>query len=279
MAERDPGAVDVEDIFVLHPPAFQDGKGLSRERFIELDQVDFVPGKSGPAQQFLHCRHRTKTHPRRVAAGRGPAHEKAERLQAERFQLVLGNHQTGRGGIVLLAGIAGRNGPAFNERLQLAHALQAGIGANALILVENDRWPLALRNADGHDFAVEPACRPGRGGAMMALHGEPIGRLAGDIVIPRQVFGGLDHAGDDSEPFDRLRAFPPAIQPVIELHRPGAGAVSHIGGVVFDIAHALHAAGEHDIGSPGLHRHRGVDDRLQTAAAAPVNLAAWHFDR
>jgi hypothetical protein len=40
--------------------------------------------------------------------------------------------------------------------------------------------------------------------------------------------------------------------------------------VVLDIAHALDATGDHDIGSARLHHHRRVDHRLQAAAASAI---------
>jgi len=41
---------------------------------------------------------------------------------------------------------------------------------------------------------------------------------------------------------------------------------------VLDVAHRFNAAGDDDVGSAGLHRHRGGDDGLQPAAAATVDL-------
>ena len=55
-------------------------------------------------------------------------------------------------------------------------------------------------------------------------------------------------------------------------HVPGARARAHRGRVVLDVAHALDAAGDDDIGGAGLDHHRRGDDRLQAAAAAPVDL-------
>jgi len=41
---------------------------------------------------------------------------------------------------------------------------------------------------------------------------------------------------------------------------------------VLDVAHRLHTAREHDVGSTGLHRHGRGDHGLQAAAAATVDL-------
>ena len=76
-----------------------------------------------------------------------------------------------------------------------------------------------------------------------------------------------------------LRALAAALEAVVQRHRAGARAPAHVGRVVLDVAHALDAAGEHDVGGAGLHHHRRVDDGLQAAAAAAVELHAGHVDR
>jgi hypothetical protein len=46
--------------------------------------------------------------------------------------------------------------------------------------------------------------------------------------------------------------------------------------VVLRLAHAFGAARDHDIGDAGLHAHGGVDDRLQSRTATPVQLQPRH---
>ncbi|HEV7694092.1 MAG TPA: hypothetical protein VGO52_24880, partial [Hyphomonadaceae bacterium] len=48
------------------------------------------------------------------------------------------------------------------------------------------------------------------------------------------------------------------------------GAAAHVVGIVFDVGHALDAAGDHNVRSSCLDEHGGVDDRLQARAAAAV---------
>ena len=45
------------------------------------------------------------------------------------------------------------------------------------------------------------------------------------------------------------------------------------------VAHRLGPAGQHHVGRAGLDHHRRGDDRLQPAAAAPVDLQPRHADR
>src|SRR3546814_1220571 len=43
---------------------------------------------------------------------------------------------------------------------------------------------------------------------------------------------------------------------------------------MFDVRHALGTAGDDDVGSAGLHHHRGLDDSLEPGAATTVELKA-----
>src|SRR5690606_18231328 len=107
---------------------------------------------------------------------------------------------------------------------------------------------------------------------------EGVRLLPGDVVLPGEILGRLDHPGDAAEALDGLRALAAAIEPVVQLDRAGALAPAHVGRVVLDVAHALHAAGHDDVGRAGLHHHRGRGDRLQAATAAPVERHAGDLD-
>ena len=60
---------------------------------------------------------------------------------------------------------------------------------------------------------------------------------------------------------------------------PAVGAPAHRVHVELDLAHALDAAGEDDVGDAGLHLHSGEADRLEAGAAAAVELEARHLHR
>src|ERR1700730_14476469 len=112
MAERDAGSVDVEpvvDVLELQSPARQHGEYLHRERLIDLDQAQIVETVAGSAEELLDRAHRSDAHARRDAAHAAPAPELADRHQPHLVQSVLGHYQAGRGGVVLLAGVARRH--------------------------------------------------------------------------------------------------------------------------------------------------------------------------
>ena len=194
------------------------------------------------------------------------------------LELVFSHHQAGGGGIVLLAGVARGDHPAF-ERAQLAQALQGRIGAVAFVVREHDRVALFLRDRHRHQLVVELARRPGRSGALVAACGIHIAGLAADIPVFGEVLGGFDHPGNDPEAFGRLAHHAAAGEPVVERQIARAHTLANVCGIMFDVRHAFAPARHHHVAHPGLDHHRGVDHRLQARAASPVKLVARHFDR
>src|SRR6185437_708677 len=140
------------------------------------------------------------------------------------------------------------------------------------------RISAALRHADLHQLVVELAGFPRGRGALVAHGGVLVAGLAADLVVAGEVVGGLDHPGNDAEAADRLAHHPAAGEAVVHRHRAGPGPVAHVEGVVFDVAHALDAAGDDHVGRAGLNHHRRVDHRLQAGAAAAVELVAGRLD-
>ena len=141
---------------------------------------------------------------------------------------------------------------------------------------EDFRVALALRDGDGNELVREAVFLPGLRGALVALHRIGVAILPADLIIAREIFGCLDHAGDDAEARDRLAHHAAARETVVHGDRARARAVAHVGRIIFDIAHALDAARDDDIGSAGLDHHRRVDNGLQARAAAAVELVAGH---
>ena len=282
MAQGDARAVDVEALFEFverATPALEHRQCLRRKGFVQLDQVHAVHREAGALEQLGNGGHGADAHARGFAPRHRPTREEGQRLQAERGQAVFGHHQAGRGGIVLLRGIAGRHDAVLHDGLELAQGLQIGVGAHAFVAVHGDGFALAARHHHGHHFVGELAGGPGRTRAALAAHRKGVGLLARDAEIARQVLGGFDHAADVAEALLGLRAHPAPLEPVVQGDRTGTLAPAHIGRVVLDVAHALDAAGHHDVGHTGLHHHRGRGHRLHTTAAATIDLQARHLDR
>jgi hypothetical protein len=71
-----------------------------------------------------------------------------------RGQFVFRHHQAAGRGIVLLAGIAGRDGAALSPGAARP-AVERGVGADAFVLGEGSGVALALRHGHRHDLVVE----------------------------------------------------------------------------------------------------------------------------
>ena len=147
------------------------------------------------------------------------------------------------------------------------------VGARVLVAVDAARAVLAVGDLDGDDLLGERAALVRVDRPLVGAQGELVLLLARDRVLAAEVLGRLDHparhrvvgaAGGDAA----------ADQAVLEHRAAGAGAPAQRGRVELGLAHALGAAGQHEVGGPGLHLHRRVDHRLQPGAAAAVDLQA-----
>src|SRR5690606_31544404 len=88
-------------------------------------------------------------------------------------------------------------------------SVSIGVGAVTLVMRENNRVALLLRNRHGHQLIVEEPVRPCGRGALVAANRIGVARLAADVIVLRKILGRLDHSGDHAEAFHRLRHHPP----------------------------------------------------------------------
>ncbi len=115
-------------------------------------------------------------------------------------------------------------------------------------------------------------------GAPVRVERELILLGARDRVFAAEVFGRLEHS-----PRDRIveaaGRYARAREAIVQLGTARAGAPAQRDRVQLRLAHALGAAGEHELGRARLNAHRRVDHRLQPGAAAAVDLEPWSLDR
>ena len=178
-----------------------------------------------------------------------------------------------------MRGIARRYHAALLDGAQGAERLRRRVATHALVRFEQDGIALLLRDRHGDQLVVELAVLPCSGSALVAARGVLVAGLARDLVILGEVFGRLDHAGDDAETLNRLRHHTATREAVVERHIAHTRAVAHRGGIVLHIAHALDAARDDDIGGACLHEHRGLDDGLQPRTTTAIQLEARHRNR
>ena len=147
-----------------------------------------------------------------------------------------------------------------------------------LVFSHLDRPRPASRHLDGEDLAFEKPI--GLGGGVFALRGrgEHVARFARDLVVARQVVGGLGHRIGAELALDfrvgKARADRRIKDPAVAAERRF--------GLVHDkgcAAHALDAAGDHDLAFAAGHRLRRHDDRVEPAAAIALQYRAGDLDR
>ena len=147
---------------------------------------------------------------------------------------------------------AAHRADAVERGLQLAQALERGVGAHVLVVVEDDQTVLVLHRDDG---LGEVAARPRRGGLLLRAQ-----RVAVDVLTGEALDGG-DQVGADA-----LRHEADAVVG-LGVGGPGAAVGAHR-----HAAHRLDAAGQHQVVPAGAHLLRGGVDGLQAGRAEPVEL-------
>ena len=146
--------------------------------------------------------------------------------------------------------------PGHEGRLERGEALQAGVGADALIAVDQDAVARFVAAPDGHDLALELALGLRGGGPLMAAQGERVLLFARDALRLGQELGGDAH---------RQRAL--------------AGALEQLGvevdaGVHRDVLHVLQAADDLHVLAAGHDGVRRLVERLQAGAAQAIDRRA-----
>ena len=173
-------------------------------------------------------------------------------VRARVRQLVLGDDQTRRRGVILLARIARghhRAGIVFASIARSTPSDRALHRRDTLVMAKITGSPLcyAPRPGPARRRTIPSPMPPRRAGGC-ARHS--VGGFARDAIILRQIFSGLDHAADHPEAFDRLRHQPPAVSrsqhQIVYWH-----ALANIDAVMFDVRHRFHPARDDDVGHAG----------------------------
>ena len=271
VADRDGAAVDVHPV-IGDAEHVLDIENLDRERLVQFPQVDVGHFEAEPVEQFGHREDRADAHLVGLGAGRGHADIAAERGQAALGGEARLHDHAGRGAVGELAGIAGGDlRVGAHHRLQALQALEAGVGAVALVLGDGDLAHRDLagrlvldRHGRGHgdDLVVELAGGLGGGGALLRLQRISVLAVAGDAVALADDLGGADHRHVD-----------------VLVHRDelGIAAEPHLGGLHH--RDRFDAAGDADLHAVDDDLLGGGGDRHQARRALAVDRHARHGDR
>ncbi len=262
-------------------PLPHDGQRLRGERLVELDEVDIAQLQPGFGKCALGGRYRADAHHVGRHTRDGPRHQSHQRSEAEFGGPLRGGHQTHGRRVVLAAGIAGRNRCVWiileQNGFELAQRFHRGVGARVLVGVDH-LLATAAAHGDRNDLLGQNAVLLRGHRTLVRRHRELVLFLTRDVVLAAQVLRGLQHAAGHRV-VAAAGGGASARQPVVHLHATAGTAPAHVGGIEGDVAHALRAAGNHEIVVAGMDLQARLDDRLQARAAAAVDLHAGHRHR
>jgi hypothetical protein len=183
-----------------------------------------------------------------------------------------GQHDRG-GGVVDPGRVAGGDGAVFGEGwLELGQVAGGDVGPDVLVGVDGD-GALAALDLDRNDLLLEIPRLGGGGGAVVALGGQRVLVGAGNAEVVGDVFGGDAHVAVVERVGQRADH---GVDGLAVLH-PLAPAQA--GQPVLAAAHRLGPAGHGGVAVAEGDRLRGGHDRLQPAAAQPVQRERRCFDR
>ena len=141
MAERDGAAVDVQ-LLARNRLVLQHREHLRRERFVQFDEIEVRHRQSRALKQLAHRRHRADAHDARIDAGRRPADDARERLDAERCARAALVSTTAAPPSVMPDDVPGGDdaGLPFDvrkNRRQLLQRLECRVGPRMLVRVDD----------------------------------------------------------------------------------------------------------------------------------------------
>src|SRR5215212_3407198 len=175
MAERDRAAVDVQ-LLLVDVELFRDREDLSRERFVDLDEVDVVELHPRALERELRRRGRADAHELGIAAGDAPGDDAAEGLRVFLLCLSGSGDDEHRRAVDDAGGVAGGDEAVFRERgLELREAFHGGVGTEVIV----GGYQLAFASdRHGDDLFLQPSRLRGFAGAALAAQRELVLLLA-----------------------------------------------------------------------------------------------------
>src|SRR3954453_13750327 len=168
MAERDRAAVGVHLLGIVREAELtEDGKTLSGECLVQLDHVEIADLETEPPHQFLRGGRRANPHDPRGDAGDGGAeHPRLGREAVALCRFFRSDDDYGRAVVNPRCIPGGDRAVGADDRLQFSQRFEA-CRAWVLVLVDDQRLALALRDLDRDDLRCEAAVRLRRGRPLL----------------------------------------------------------------------------------------------------------------
>ena len=218
-------------------------------------------------QRLLGRGDRAEPHDLGGDAGARAGDDAGARREAVALDRGLARDDDRRGAVVERRGVAGGDDRAAgDDGLQRGEHLERGVAARGLV----DR-DVALGGRHRDDLVGEVPGVDRGGGAHLAVVGEPVGVLAGDLVDAGDLLAGLRHAEGRLLAGDEARVREAPADRGVER---GAGLAPRLVGLGLHpgrAGHRLDAAGDDQVGVAGADRLRGDRDRGHAGGAEAVD--------
>ncbi len=271
MAERACAAVNV-DLVVVQIQIAHRGHGDDGERLVDLEQIHLGRGPAGLLEHFANRTDGRGGEPRGCLRMGGVSAYLGAHPQTAPLGLRAAHHHQRRGAVGDGAGVGRGDGAAFAEGgLEMRNLVEPGL---ARLLVDGDlAFACAAAHGDRDDLALEAAVFDGGLRAGERRDRECVLGLAGELVGLRAVLGEAAHE----------TALVEGILETVDEHVIEHAAVTHAiaaAGLLEQIrrvAHALHAAGHHDLVAAGAQQIVGEHGRLHARPAHLVDGRAAGF--
>ncbi len=166
--------------------------------------------------------------------------------------------------IVLTARVAGGDCGVWigapHQRAQGAEPLERGVGTRVLVAVDHCVSPATL-DGDRDDLLGEHTALLGGERPLVRAQRELVLVKTRDGVLPAHVLRCLDHASG-YRMVDTSGRYPRPRETIVQRDAATLDTPTHSRRVELDLAHAVGATREHQIGHPRLDLHAGKHDRL-----------------
>ena len=276
MTERDRAAVDV-DLVAIEAELLLDGEYCAANASLISMRSRSPSVSSGALERLADRRRRPHAHDRRLDADRRPRHDAGRAASAPRaFAASLaGDAPARRAPSTMPLALPAVTTPSFLKTPSAASpASPSSCRAACDRPCSTSVTPFRVLISTGIDFVL--ATRPDVHAWCASCWLRSAYASCSSRVMPYFAAQFSAVCAMSSPQYGSSSAFP---QPVFELALAQPKAAAQPANHVRRLAHALHAAGQHESGLVELNVLRAADDGLNAGAAQPIDRQRRHFDR
>ena len=199
-----PEPLTFSSVGVVPAPALQHRQHLTGEGFVELDQVHVLEAEPDAAEQLAHGRHRADAHVRRLAARGGPAHQSADgRAGPTTASLSSATTRQAAAASFCWLALPAVTVPSLISGRSLPSVAMVASARKPSSRAKTNGSPLRCGTATGTTSSSKLPASQAAAARWWLRSAKASASSRVMRVVACQVLGGLDHARDGAEAFDR----------------------------------------------------------------------------